>query len=81
MKTVNRKPVALETDQQKRDREIVESIARNIGSLSRAVASLLVGPLKKRALVILLATSSGQPQRTVDSVLTALAGMEKEWLQ
>lgn len=74
-----KKPI-IETEEQKRDREIVESIAKNIASLSRAVTSLLKGPLKKKALVVLLASSSGLPQNKVEQVLKALEELEKDWL-
>lgn len=70
-----------ETEEQKRNRETIESIARNIASLAKAVASLLNGPLKRRALVILLASSSGESQRMVEAVLVALGNLEKDWLQ
>lgn len=77
-----RKPsVGSETEEQKRNRETVESIARNISSLAKAVGSLLNGPLKKRTLVVLLASSSQVSQRQVEEVLNALASMEKDWLQ
>lgn len=71
----------IETEEQKRNRETVESIARNIATLARAVNSLLAGPLKKRALLVLLASSAGMSQQAVGQVLEALASMEKDWLQ
>lgn len=70
----------VETPEQKAYREMVEKIAGNIGALAKAVSSLLNGPLKKRALVILLASSSGQTQRVVEDILKALEEMESEWL-
>lgn len=70
----------VETEEQRQYRETVERIAGNIASLSKAVAALLKGPLKKRALVILLASSSGQSQHAVDSVLKALETLEADWL-
>lgn len=69
-----------ETEEQKRNREVVESIAKNLSSLSRAVASLINGPLKKKALVVLLASSSILPQNKVEAVLKALEDLEKDWL-
>ncbi len=59
----------LETPEQKADREIVETMAMNIAALAKRVESLLNGPLKKKALVILLAHSSGQSQKSVEAVL------------
>lgn len=69
-----------ETEEQRRNREIVESIAKNISTLARAVASLLNGPLKKKALVVLLAASSRLPQNKVEEVLKALEDLEADWL-
>jgi hypothetical protein len=80
-KKVARKVPQLETDEQKRNRETVESIANNLAQLSDAVASLLHGPLKRRALFVLLAHSSGSSQRQVEAVLVALEGLKKDWLQ
>lgn len=69
-----------ESPEAKANRLIVESIANNIAGLAKAVQSLLNGPLKKRALVILLASSSGQSQRTVELVLKALEDLQGDWL-
>jgi hypothetical protein len=69
-----------ETPEQKAARELTEQIAGNIASLAKAVSSLLRGPLKKRALVILLANSSGIGIGNVEKVLTALEDLEKDWL-
>lgn len=69
-----------ETDEQKRNRETVDAIARNISALARSVAALLNGPLKRKALVVLLANSSGLSQTSVDLVLTSLSNFEKDWL-
>lgn len=82
--TMNRKKATQksgETDEQRQYRETVEAIARNIASLTRAVAALLGGPLKRKALVVLLASSSGLSQVAVGQVLDALANMEKDWLK
>lgn len=69
-----------ETDEQKRNRETVETIAKNIAALAKAVEALLNGPLKRKALVILLANASGQSMRTVELILIALTDLEKDWL-
>lgn len=74
------KKVMVETEDQKRYRETIEAIAVTIGSLAKAVSSLLNGPLKKRALVVLLASSSGLPKTTVEDVLKALENLEADWL-
>lgn len=70
----------VETPEQKQYRETVEKIAGNISSLSKAVSTLLKGPLKKKALVVLLAASSQLPQSTVDRVLSSLSELEGDWL-
>lgn len=69
-----------ETPEQKAYREMVEQIAGNLTQLARAVSGVLNGPLKKRALVLLLASSSGCSQRQVEDVLKALETMESDWL-
>lgn len=69
-----------ETPEQKAARELVEAIAGNIVGLAQTVHALLNGPLKKRALVILLANSSGLPQVSVDKVLKALEELQSDWL-
>lgn len=74
------KKQTVETPEQKANRELVESIAGNIASLARAVKSLMNGPLKKRALVILLASSSQLPISKVEIVLKALENLEADWL-
>lgn len=70
----------VETPEQKEYREMIERIAGNIESLTKAVSSLLNGPLKRRALVILLASSSGQTQNSVEAILKALENMRGDWL-
>jgi putative AlgH/UPF0301 family transcriptional regulator len=69
-----------ETPDEVKNREIVEGIAANISSLARAVNALLGGPLKKKALVILLASSAQMPQTQVEKVLKALQDLEGDWL-
>lgn len=69
-----------ETEEQKQYRELVQSIAANIGALAKAVQSLLNGPLKRKALVILLAHSAGQSQKAVEEILKALENLEVDWL-
>lgn len=69
-----------ESPEEKQYRETVERIAGNIAALARAVQSLLKGPLKRKALVILLASSAGESQKSVEAVLKALEDMEGTWL-
>lgn len=78
-KQKNNKPVP-ETPEQKAARELVEQIAGNIAALAKAVSNLINGPLKRRALVILLANSSKQSQESVEKILKALEEMESDWL-
>lgn len=70
----------LETPQEKADREMVEKIAINISELAKRVRALINGPLNKKALVILLANSSGMYQNQVENVLAALENLDKDWL-
>ncbi len=70
----------VETPEQKVYREMVESIAGNISSLAKAVSLLMNGPLKRSALYVLLASSSGLSQERVKAVLTALENLDKDWL-
>lgn len=74
------KKVPVETEEQRKNREMIETIAGNIASLSKAVAALLNGPLKRRAIIILIANTSGVSQEKVTEVLKALESMEKDWL-
>ncbi len=70
----------METEEQQKYREVVEKIASNIATLAKAVQALLNGPLKRKGLVILLASQSQQSQQTVSDVLKALEEMESVWL-
>jgi putative AlgH/UPF0301 family transcriptional regulator len=70
----------IETPEQIAQRQVVEGIANNIRSLSRAVYALLGGPLKKKALVVLLSSSAQMPQTQVERVLKALEDLEGDWL-
>lgn len=75
------KPVVKkETEEEKKAREMVEQIASNIASLATAVKGLLNGPLKRKALVVLLTSSSKLAQWQVEKVLEALESMEGDWL-
>lgn len=71
----------VETEDQKKYRELVESIAGNIASLANSVTALLNGPVKKRAIVLLLASSSGQSQHNVEQILKALESLKADWLK
>lgn len=70
----------VETPEEKQYRETIEKIAGNIESLAKAVSLFLNGPLKRKALVILLAHSSGQTQNAIDNILKALENMKSDWL-
>lgn len=70
----------IESEAERQYRETVEKIAGNIASLAKAVGALLNGPLKKRAIIKLLASSSGQSERVVEDVLKALETLQSDWL-
>lgn len=69
----------IETPEAKKERELVETIAQEICKLSRQVTALLTGRLNRDAVIILLAHSTGLPQRTIMHVLSAIEGMEKKY--
>lgn len=70
----------IETPEQKAKREAIEKIAANLSQLAEAVASLMAGPLNKRALIVLLASSSGESQERVKTILEALQNLKSDWL-
>lgn len=74
------KKVIQETEEQKRQKEVIEEIAKNISSLAKSVSALLGGQLSRKAIVTLLAQSSGQYKNTVEDVLSAIENLEKDWL-
>jgi hypothetical protein len=79
-----KKLIIEETIEEKSVREQKESItkiAKNISSLAKSVNALLNGELKERALLVLLASTSGQPHRVIKDVLEALKNMERDWLK
>lgn len=73
--------VVAETAEQRANREMVEKIAGNIENLADAVASLIDGPLNKKALIVLLASSTKMHMNQVESVLNALQDLKKDWLK
>lgn len=75
-----KKQPVVETEAQRQYREAVEKIAGNIAALAKGVSALLDGPLNKKALIILLANSSGQSQKSTEAVIGALQSLEKDWL-
>lgn len=77
---MSKKSEVMETPDQKQQREIIGGIAKNISMLARSVVALLGGPLKKKTVIVLLAASSGLSRNDCDRVLTALADLEKDWL-
>lgn len=71
----------IESEEEKKARENVESIAVNIAQLGRQVSALLDGRLKRKSLLILLAHSTGLGQREIDAVLTAISNLEIDHLK
>lgn len=69
-----------DTPEEKAKREQIETIAKNIKELTRSVQALLNGELSRKAIVVLLANSSGYTQTVVNSVLVALENLERDWL-
>lgn len=69
-----------ETIEQKQNREMNEAIAKNLNNLANSVKALVNGPLKKKTILILLAHTTGLAQRDIDSVLSALQTLPKDFL-
>ena len=74
------KEKTIETPEEKNNRELIEKMATNISGLAKQVKALINGPLSRRALIVLLASSSGQSKSIVTDVLKALEDLEKDWL-
>jgi len=70
-----------ETDDEKKERELVEEIASNIAAMSRSVKSLLGGRLKEQTIYILLAQASHLSRSQVENVLKAASNMEDRFLK
>lgn len=70
-----------ETEEEKKARETVETIATTIAQLSRQVKALLGGRLNRDSIVVLLAHTTQLPQRTIMSVLSAIENMESKHLK
>lgn len=57
-----------------------EVIAKSIGELAKSVRALINGPLNRKALVLLLASSSGQNRQAVENMLMAIERLDSDWL-
>lgn len=71
----------IESPEEKAKRELIEGIASNIESLAKSVSALMNGPLKRKALLVLLASSTQMTQTQVGNVLTALENLKSDWLK
>jgi hypothetical protein len=80
-KSQERRKANQESEEEKKAREMVETIACEIAKLSRQVSALLTGRLDRKAVVILLASMTQMPQATVKQVLEAIEGMEAKYLK
>ena len=69
-----------ETAEQRQKREMTETIAKNLNALADSVKALVNGPLKKKTILILLAHSTGLAQRDIDTVLSYLQTLPKDFL-
>lgn len=71
-----------ETEEQKKARETVEQIAKNIEDLARGVRAVLAGRLNERAIILLIASAAGKmPQEDVKKVVDAIASLDKKFLK
>lgn len=69
-----------ETEEEKKNRELIEGVAKNISKLADAVSALLNGPLKRQAIEILVTHSSKVPRAQVNAVLSALENLDSKFL-
>lgn len=72
--------MAKETEDQKQMREMTEGIARNLSELTNGVKALMGGKLKKKAIYLLLAHTSGMSRSDVERVVDAIQNLEKDWV-
>lgn len=73
--------MAKETEEQKRQQELINEIAENIAALASSVKSLLKGRLKEKTIYVLLSHSTKLPQEKVRAVLEAAANLERDYLK
>lgn len=77
-----RRKIEVPTVQQLQEQQTPdETIADAVKNVSEGTKKLLNGRLNKRALLLLLSHASGVSQRQVESVLDAMAGLEKRYLK
>ena len=69
------------TEEERKAKEVVDTIATEIAKLSRQVSALLSGRLNRKAIITLLVSSTKLPQKTVDNVLTAIEQLEPTYLK
>lgn len=70
-----------ETDEERKARETVETIADSIVTLANGVKSVLEGKLNKRAILVLLASATRMNQQDIEKVLDAAASLDKTFLK
>lgn len=73
--------MAKETEEEKKQREMVEEIATNIARLSREVRAIVGGRLREDAVVTLLVHATKLPRYNVEAVLKAIGNLEKNTLK
>lgn len=64
------------SEDEKKYRETVDTIAQEICKLSRQVGALLSGRLNRETIIILLAYHTKLPQRDIVTILNAIENME-----
>lgn len=72
-----KKTVVIEQDEQ--DPIETKVLARAIVHMSDDLTAILASGLNKKAVIILVADSSGQPKYRVEAVLNALADLKKDY--
>lgn len=66
-----------ENDAEQKAKETVETVARAVTALAESTRAFLGGKLNKRAILVLLASASGESQATIEKILDAAAELDK----
>lgn len=71
----------IETTEEKRARETIEQIAKDIENVATSVRAALGGRLTRNAITILLVHSTRLSHGNVDAILNAITELDKKFLK
>ena len=71
----------IETEEERKARETIETIAESIKTLANSVRAFMGGKLNKRAILVLLANATRMQQQEVEKVLEAVENLDKTFLK